>query len=73
MRTLTLTLTLPLSTDPEPNPNPNPDPTPNPNPNQVRREGPALQTPARRFRQYNVELNRESATKVAQRIWIFEL
>jgi hypothetical protein len=39
----------------------------------VRREGPALQTPARRFRQYNVELNRESATKVAQRIWIFEL
>ena len=30
----------------------------------MRREGGALQTPARRFRQYNVELNKESTTKV---------
>ena len=72
--TLTLTLTLPLTTgpDPHPNPKPDPDPTPTTTPNQVRREGSALQTPAKRFRQYNVELNRESATKVAHRIWILE-
>ena len=38
----------------------------------VRREGAALQTPARRFRQYNLELNRESATKEAHRIWILK-
>ena len=38
----------------------------------VRREGSALQTPARRFRQYNLELNRDTARSEAHRIWILK-